>query len=76
MCFVGIGCGYLRFSFVVYVFYFKGIEVVRWIRDEERGGKVKFVIIGKINFNYFKFVLVIFLVLNIKWVFYGFFDVF
>lgn len=25
----------------------KGIEVVRCIRDEERGGKVKFVIIGK-----------------------------
>lgn len=28
-------------------FIFKGIEVARRIRDEERGGKAKLVIIGK-----------------------------
>jgi len=41
--------GHLRFSFVTYSFYFKGVEVARRIRDEERGGKAKLVIIGKIN---------------------------
>jgi len=31
---------------------FQGIEVARRIRDEERGGKAKLVIIGKLSIPY------------------------
>lgn len=39
----------LELQFCHLLFSFKGIEVARRIRDEERGGKAKLVIIGKIN---------------------------
>ena len=39
----------LKVKFCPFYFIIKGIEVARRIRDEERGGKAKLVIIGKIN---------------------------
>ena len=57
---LGLGVAFKNsISIVTYAFYFKGIEVARRIRDEERGGKAKLVIIGKMNICIIILILII-----------------
>ena len=53
MSLVGVrGRGYLDDVTVSGFFVFQGIEVARRVRDEERGGKAKLVIIGNYVITY------------------------